>query len=138
MKSPLLLFDRPGRAAVALVGVVAAVSASTAVALITGIATAMPAAAEAGRCTENVDVRALPDATSHVVALCEEGTQVQVGGESRNGFLQLTDIGGWAPQEHVSVDGRDPAPAGRAGTSEGEDNGRPDDSGAADDVADDY
>jgi hypothetical protein len=120
MKAPTSLFDRPGRAA-AVVGGVVAVSATAAVALVTGTATATPTDDESGRCTKNVNVRAEPDVTSRIVALCEQGTEVQVG-ESRDGFLQLTNLGGWAAQEYVSVNGSAPAPAG---TSEGE----PDDGG---------
>jgi hypothetical protein len=103
MKAPTSLLNRPGRAA-AVVGVVVAVSATAAMALVAGTA----AADEPGRCTENVNVRAEPDATSRIVALCEAGTQVQVG-ETRDGFVQLTDLGGWSAQEYISVDGAAPA-----------------------------
>jgi hypothetical protein len=119
MKAPTSLFDRPGRA-VAVVGAVVAVSATAAVALVAGTATATPADDESGRCTKNVNVRAEPDVTSRIVALCEQGTEVQVG-ESRGGFVQLTNLGGWAAQEYVSVNGQAPAAAERAGTSEGDD-----------------
>jgi hypothetical protein len=126
MKAPTSLFDRPGRAA-AVVGAVITVSATAAVALISGTAAAAPDADEPGRCTKNVNVRAQPDVASQIVALCEEGTAVQVG-ESRAGFRRLTDLGGWAAQEYISVNGRAPAPAERASTSE---------SDAGDDGADD-
>jgi hypothetical protein len=65
-------------------------------------------AAGAGRCTDNVNVREKPDITSQIVAVCERGQAVQVG-KTRNGFVQLTDLDGWAAQEYVSVDGRTPA-----------------------------
>ncbi len=65
-------------------------------------------AAGAGRCTDNVNVREQPDITSQIVAVCERGKAVQVG-KTRDGFVQLTDLGGWAAQEYVSVDGRTPA-----------------------------
>ncbi|HYH31631.1 MAG TPA: SH3 domain-containing protein [Pseudonocardia sp.] len=107
MKAPTSLFDRPGRAA-AVVGAVVAVSASAAVALVSGTAVAD----EPGRCAENVNVRAEPDITSRIVALCERGTEVQTG-ESRDGFVQITSLGGWAAQEYVSVNGQPPAPAER-------------------------
>jgi hypothetical protein len=65
-------------------------------------------AAGAGRCTDNVNVREKPDITSQIVAVCERGQAVQAG-KTRNGFVQLTDLDGWAAQEYVSVDGRAPA-----------------------------
>jgi hypothetical protein len=112
MMAPTSLFDRPGRAA-AVVGAVIAVSATAAVVLVSGTA----AAEEPGRCTENVNVRSEPDVASRIVALCEAGTEVQTG-ESRDGFVQLTSLGGWAAQEYISVNGSAPAPAERASASE--------------------
>jgi hypothetical protein len=135
MKTPTSLFDRPGRAA-AVVGAVVAVSATATVALVAGTATATPTDDESGRCTKNVNVRAEPDVTSRIVALCEQGTEVQVG-ESRHGFLQLTNLGGWAAQEYVSVNGHAPAPAERAGTTEGDDDGNDDGDDRHDDGNDD-
>jgi hypothetical protein len=120
MKAPMSLFERPGRAT-AVVGTVLAVSATAAVALLSGTATATPSPEQPGRCTKNVNVRAEPDAASRIVALCEEGTAVKVG-EARDGFLRLTNLGGWAAQEYVSVNGRAPAPAARATNSEDEEN----------------
>jgi hypothetical protein len=109
MKAPTTLLNRPGRAA-AVVGAVVAVSATTLMALVAGTA----AASEPGRCVENVNVRAEPDVASRIVAMCEAGTEVQVG-ETRNGFVRLTDLGGWSAQEYVSVNGAAPAaPADRA------------------------
>ena len=119
MKAPKSLFDRPGRATAA-VGAVIAVSATAAVALLSGTATATPSAEQPGRCTKNVNVRAEPDTTSRIVALCEEGTAVKVG-EAREGFVRLTNLGGWAAQEYISVNGRAPAPAARSTNSEDED-----------------
>ena len=116
MKAPKSLFDRPGRAAAA-VGAVVAVSATAAVALVSGTAIGAPAE-EPGRCTQNVNVRQEPDIGSQIVALCEAGSEVKVG-ESRAGFVRLTNLGGWAAQEYISVNGQPPAPAERA--SEGED-----------------
>ena len=97
MKAPKSLFDRPGRAA-AVVGAVVAVSATATVALLSGTATAAPGVTEPGRCTKNVNVRAEPDIAAKIVALCEEGPAVPVG-EARDGFLQLTTLGGWAAQD---------------------------------------
>jgi hypothetical protein len=125
MKAPKSLFDRPGRAT-AVVGAVVAVSATAAVALLSGTATAAPDAAQPGKCTKNVNVRAEPDTTSRIVALCEAGTAVQVA-ESRDGFLRLSNLGGWAAQEYVSVNGRAPASAERATDSEDEDTEAADD-----------
>jgi len=118
MKAPKSLFDRPGRAT-AVVGAVVAVSATAAVALLSGTATATPSPEQPGRCTKNVNVRSEPDTTSRIVALCEEGTAVKVG-EAREGFVRLTNLGGWAAQEYISVNGRAPAPAARS-NSEDED-----------------
>ena len=118
MKAPKSLFDRPGRAT-GVIGAVIAVSATAAVALLSGTATATPSPEQPGRCTKNVNVRAEPDTTSRIVALCEEGTAVKVG-ESREGFLRLTNLGGWAAQEYISVNGRAPAAAARTSGSEGD------------------
>lgn len=125
MKAPKSLFDRPGRAT-AVVGAVIAVSATAAVALLSGTATATPSAEQPGRCTKNVNVRAEPDTTSRIVALCEEGTAVKVA-EARDGFLRLANLGGWAAQEYISVNGRAPAPAARATNSEDDDTEESDD-----------
>jgi hypothetical protein len=69
-------------------------------------------AAGTGRCTDNVNVREQPDITSEIVAVCERGQSVQVG-KTQDGFVQLTDLDGWAAQEYVSVDGRAPAAPAR-------------------------
>ena len=97
---------------VAAVGAVVAVSTTAAMALLAGSASAdVP-----GRCTVNVNVRAEPSTDARIIALCEAGTQVQVG-ESKNGFLQITNLKGWAAQQYVSVNGRSPA-APAASTSD--------------------
>ncbi len=100
-----------GRAAAA-VGALAAAGAAALVA-VGGTANA----AGTGRCTDNVNVRAEPDITSKIVAVCERGQAVQVG-KTSDGFVQLTDLDGWAAQEFVSVDGHTPAaPASRSGSA---------------------
>ena len=73
-------------------------------------------AAGTGRCTDNVNVRESPDITSEIVAVCERGQAVQVG-KTQDGFVQLTDLDGWAAQEYVSVDGRAPAASARPTTT---------------------
>lgn len=93
---------RPGRA-VAAVGAAVAVGAAT-LAVIAGTA----AAAEPGRCIDNVNVRAEPSMDARILSVCQTGTDVEVG-ETRNGFVQLVDLGGWASAEFVSVDGTEPA-----------------------------
>ncbi|MHA6794844.1 SH3 domain-containing protein [Pseudonocardia bannensis] len=95
--------QRPGRAA-AVVGGLVAVGATTMMALAAGTA----GAAEPGRCTDNVNVRAEPSPTARIIAVCERGTEVTVG-EKRNGFVKLTNLGGWSAEEFVSVDGATPA-----------------------------
>jgi hypothetical protein len=131
MKAPTSLLDRPGRAA-AVVGTVLAVSAGTTMALV-----ATAAADEPGRCVTNVNVREQPDITSRIVALCEAGTEVQVG-ETRDGFVQLTNLGGWSAQQYVSVAGRPPAePAAPATGSGPDDDATSSGSGAANSTGDD-
>ena len=110
MKTPTSLLNRPGRVA-AVVGAVLAVSAATTVAFV-----ATASADEPGRCIANVNVREKPDVNSRIVALCEAGTEVQVG-ETRDGFVQLTDLGGWSAQQYVTVNGS--APAAPAATERG-------------------
>jgi hypothetical protein len=99
-----------GRAA-AGVGALVAAGAMTIV-VVGGTANA----AGTGRCTDNVNVREEPDITSQIVAVCERGQAVQVG-KTQDGFVQLTDLDGWAAQEYVSVDGRAPASSARATTT---------------------
>ncbi|MBW0114733.1 SH3 domain-containing protein [Pseudonocardia abyssalis] len=96
------MMARPGRTA-AVVGGLVAFGAITLMGMLAGSA----AAVTPGRCTENVNVRAEPSSTSRIVALCEQGTAVETGRTS-NGFVQLTDLGGWASTDYVSVDGSAP------------------------------
>lgn len=100
--------QRPGRVA-AMIGAVAAVSASSMIALVVGTASA----AEPAKCVDNVNVREQPKTDSKVVALCQKGTTVEAG-EVRNGFVRLNDLGGWASQEYISINGQKPTKPGTA------------------------
>ena len=91
-----------GRAAAAVGALVAAGAAA-----LVAVGGTANAAGTAG-CTDNVNVREEPDITSKIVAVCERGQAVQVG-KTSDGFVQLTDLDGWAAQEFVSVDGHTPA-----------------------------
>jgi hypothetical protein len=93
--------QRPGRLA-AVVGAVAAVSATSMLAIVGGAS-----AAEPGRCVETVNVREEPDINAPIVAVCEAGTEVMTG-QTRNGFVKLNDLDGWAAQQYVSINGADP------------------------------
>jgi uncharacterized protein YraI len=115
-----------GRAA-AGVGALVAAGAMTIV-VVGGTANA----AGTGRCTDNVNVREEPDITAQIVAVCERGQAVQVG-KTQDGFVQLTDLEGWAAQEYVSVDGRKPAASARPTTTPSNHRANP----VADDQADD-
>ncbi|NMI00040.1 SH3 domain-containing protein [Pseudonocardia acidicola] len=95
--------QRPGRAA-AVVGGLVAVGAATAMALAAGTASA----AEQGRCTDNVNVRAEPSDTARIVAVCQRGTEVTIG-QKRNGFVELTNLHGWAIEQYVSSGNSAPA-----------------------------
>ncbi|MBW0089204.1 SH3 domain-containing protein [Pseudonocardia sp. KRD-184] len=97
------MMARPGRTA-AVVGAVVAVSATTLMGVLVGTASAVAP----GRCVENVNVRAEPSIDSRIVAVCEAGTAVETG-RIRDGFVQLTDQGGWASEQYVSVGGAAPA-----------------------------
>ncbi|MGH3569673.1 MAG: hypothetical protein ACRDRH_27410 [Pseudonocardia sp.] len=105
--------QRPGRVA-AVVGAVVAVSATSLIAFLGGTA----AAAEPGKCVENVNVREQPDATSKVVALCEAGRTVEVGA-TRGDFVELVDLKGWAAKEFISIGGAAPGAARVDETSAG-------------------
>jgi uncharacterized protein YraI len=87
---------------VAVAGAVAATGATTVMALVSGTAAAAPDATTAGRCTDNVNVRAMPDVNSDIVAVCERGQAVKVG-EARDGFVRLADLDGWASAKYVST-----------------------------------
>jgi hypothetical protein len=93
--------QRPGRLA-AVVGALAAVSATSMLAIVGGAS-----AAEPGRCVETVNVREEPDINSPIVAVCEAGTEVMTG-QTRNGFVKLDDLDGWAAQQYISINGADP------------------------------
>jgi len=92
------LRSQPVRLAAA-VGAVIAAGTTTFFALAAGTASAD----EPGRCTQNVNVREEPDATSRIVALCESGTQVMLGAE-QDGWVRLDEQGGWASKEFVKAD----------------------------------
>lgn len=96
---------RTTRRTVAVVGAMVAVAAST----LMGIAATTASAATPGRCLENVNVRAEPSMDARIVAVCEAGTAVQTE-STRNGFVRLSDLRGWASAEYIAIDG---APAGR-------------------------
>lgn len=96
---------RRGRVTAAVGGVLAVGAAGT-MALLSGTA----AAATAGTCTDNVNVRAEPRVDAPVVTVCERGTTVQVG-EKRNGFVKLENLKGWAAVQYVQTTGAGGAPA---------------------------
>jgi uncharacterized protein YraI len=106
---------RTTRRTVAVVGAMVAVGATT----LMGIAAGTASAQAPGRCLENVNVRAEPSIDARIVAVCEAGTAVQTD-RIRDGFVQLTDLGGWAAAEYIEIDGEPagaPGSAPRAGTS---------------------
>ena len=101
------LSTHPARVVAAVAAVIAA-GTTTVLALTAGTAVAD----EAGRCTQNVNVREEPEATSRIVALCEAGTEVMLGAE-RDDFVYLDKLQGWASKEFVTADG---AAAGTSGS----------------------
>ncbi|MBN9112739.1 MAG: SH3 domain-containing protein [Pseudonocardia sp.] len=101
------LLHRRGRAAAVIGGLVAA--GATTVLVMVGTASA----AEQGRCTDNVNVRSQPSATASVVTVCKRGTDVTIG-ERRNGYVQLTNLNGWASEQYVSAN---PGRSGSATTT---------------------
>ena len=90
--------NRPARVAAAT-GAVVVAGAATMLAVAAGTASAD----EPGRCTQNVNIREEPDAQSRIVALCEAGTNVQLGDE-RDGWVHIDELGGWASKEFVKPD----------------------------------
>ncbi|MHA6782558.1 hypothetical protein ACVGOW_16435 [Pseudonocardia saturnea] len=96
------MMARPGRTA-AVVGAVVAFAAVTLMGMLAGSA----AASTPGTCTDNVNVRAEPTAGSRIVALCEAGTDVTTGAV-RNGFVRIENLGGWAAEQYIAVDGATP------------------------------
>lgn len=111
-----------GRTA-AIAGAVVAVGAATLMGLTTGIASATPA----GSCLETVNVRSEPSRTSDIVAICEAGTAVETG-QTRNGFVEIVDLGGWAAEEYIAVD--DSAPSDTAPSDIAPSDSGPSDSGS--------
>jgi hypothetical protein len=108
MRAPTSFRYRPGRRT-ATVGAVVAVGAAGIMALVAGTAAAAPP----GRCIENVNVRAEPDAGAPVVALCPARTEARLG-PTRGGYVELTDLGGWAAVQYVSgadTTGAQPVPS---------------------------
>jgi uncharacterized protein YraI len=93
-----------------VVGALVAVSATTTLALVAGTASAAPSTSKPGTCIDNVNVRAEPSTDAKIVAVCTAGTSVKVA-ESKDGFVHLTDLEGWAAQEYISVNGAKPAPS---------------------------
>jgi hypothetical protein len=107
--------NRPARVAVA-------VGATLAAGTVTMLAVTTTASAdEPGRCTQNVNVREKPDASSRIVALCEEGTRVKLG-EKRAGFVRIDELGGWAAEGYVKADARSGS-SSSASSSDGERDG---------------
>jgi uncharacterized protein YraI len=105
--NPRLTIRRHGRA-LGVVGALVAVSATTTLALVAGTASAAPSESKPGTCIDNVNVRAEPSTDAKIVAVCTAGKSVEVA-ESKDGFVHLTDLEGWAAQEYISVNGAKPA-----------------------------
>ena len=96
----------------AVAGAVVAVGAATLMGLTAGIASA----SGPGECTDNVNVRAEPRIDAPIVALCEAGTAVETG-TVRNGFVEITDLGGWAAEEFISIDAAPASAPSSTGTT---------------------
>jgi uncharacterized protein YraI len=125
LRGPVTAIRRHARA-LAVAGAVVAVGAATVMTV------AVAEAAEgAGTCTDNVNVRAEPKADARIITLCKRGTTVKVGA-TKNGFVELTSLKGWAAQEYVEVGGHTPrAPVERGGDRAPRTTAPGDDSGAA-------
>jgi uncharacterized protein YraI len=109
LHGPVTAIRRHARA-VAVAGAVVAVGAAT----VMTVAVA-DAAEGSGTCTDNVNVRAEPKPDARIITLCKRGTTVKVGA-TKNGFVELTSLKGWAAQEYVEVGGHTPrAPVERGG-----------------------
>ncbi|MER5675126.1 SH3 domain-containing protein [Pseudonocardia alni] len=93
---------------------VAAVLGALAVAGVTttGIIAGTASAAGTGTCTQSVNVRSEPEADAPIVGVCERGESTSTG-ETRDGFVELPEYGGWAMTRYVSTSG-----AERSGSSE--------------------
>jgi hypothetical protein len=116
------LGTHPARA-IAAVGAVVAAGTTVVIALTVGTASAD----EPGHCTQNVNVREEPDATSRIVAMCEEGTAVMLGSE-RDHFVFLDKLHGWASKDYVKPD----ETAAGAHGSDAADSGSSDDAASGD------
>jgi hypothetical protein len=97
MKTPTTFEYRPGRRTAA-VGAVVAIGVAGLMGLVAGTATAAPP----GRCAENLNVRAEPDAAAPIVAVCRARSETRLG-PTRGGYVELTDLGGWAALQYVST-----------------------------------
>lgn len=89
---------KPNSRRIAAVVGALAVTGVTAIGAIAGTATA----AGTGTCTSNVNVRSEPTETAPVVGVCERGETTSVG-QSRDGFVELPEFGGWAVADYVST-----------------------------------
>lgn len=121
--------QRPGRVTAAVGGVLA-VGAAGLMAVLAGTASA----ATTGTCTDNVNVREEPAADADIVAVCDRGTEVEVG-ETRNGFVKLENLDGWAVKDYVKTDGtgtaaETPDDAGLTPSRGGANGGAPETTGA--------
>lgn len=121
---------RTTRRTVAVVGATVAVGATT----LMGIAAGTAAADVPGRCLDNVNVRAQPSMDARIVAVCEAGDAVQTDAV-RDGFVQLTNLGGWAVAEYVEVDGVPVGAPGSAPVAGGPDDAAADEAAEAEDEA---
>ncbi|MEQ3537858.1 SH3 domain-containing protein [Pseudonocardia tropica] len=85
---------------------VAAVLGALAVAGVTttGIIAGTASAAGTGTCTQSVNVRSEPEADAPIVGVCERGESTSTG-ETRDGFVELPEYGGWAMTRYVSTSG---------------------------------
>jgi uncharacterized protein YraI len=97
MNAPTSFRYRPGPRT-ALVGAVGAVAVAGLMAGVAGTATAGPPA----RCIENVNVRAEPHPGAPIIAVCPAGAKTRLG-PTRDGYVELTDLGGWAALQYVAT-----------------------------------
>lgn len=99
----------------ALVGALA-VAGVTATGVIAGTASA----AGTATCTSSVNVRSEPSETAPIVGVCERGATTTVG-ETRNGFVELPEFGGWALDDYVSTSSSSSSRPATDGTTRSED-----------------
>jgi uncharacterized protein YraI len=109
------MMARPGRTA-AVVGAVVAFAAVTLMGMLAGSASA----STPGSCLENVNVRAEPTTDARIVALCEAGTAVTTGAV-RNGFVRIENLGGWAAEEYIDIEGAPSSNTRTAPSTSGDD-----------------